>query len=78
MPARTALRRALLAESRFEDDASRTVMVPSAPGLRTESGLTRLATSVADAAVNHDGETRIDDRPALTYRVPRTGLRAVA
>jgi spermidine synthase len=70
--------RTLLAESRFEDDDGRTVVVLSAPGLRTESGLTRLATSVAEAAVTSDGDTRIDDRPALTYRVPGAGLRAVA
>jgi spermidine synthase len=70
--------RTLLAESRFEDDTGRSLVVLTAPGLRAQAGLTRLATSVAGAEAAVDGDTRVNGHPALTYRVSAAGLRVVA
>jgi spermidine synthase len=72
-PART-----LLAESRFEDDVGARLVVLTAPGLRAQGALTRLATSVTGAAVTLAGETRIDGHPALVYRASGSASPVVA
>jgi hypothetical protein len=69
--------RTLLAESWFEDGTGHRLVVLTAPGLRAQAALTRLATGVAGAAPTVEGETRINNHPALVYLAP-SGLRVVA
>jgi spermidine synthase len=70
--------RTLLAESRFEDPSGRRLVVLTAPGLRAQAGLTRLAASVTGAAPTLAGETSVDGHLALVYSAPAVGLRLVA